>query len=130
MRTWTLLGAIFALLGVAIGAFGTHGLSDILEQNNRVDTFNTASQYHLFHAIALFIVAWLTDKAPHTWLTWAGRFFVIGICLFSGSLYLLAIINIGFLGAIAPIGGTAFILGWSLIAYVAWHYQEDNIKHG
>ncbi len=124
MRIWTLLGALFALLGVAIGAFGTHGLSTILEQNNRVDTFNTASQYHLVHALGLFVVAWLTDKAPQTWLTWAGRFLVIGILLFSGSLYLLAVTDIGLFGAIAPIGGTAFIIAWGLIAYVAWKSEQ------
>lgn len=114
-------GAIFALLGVAIGAFGAHGLAAILEANGRSDTFETAVQYHLIHALAIFIPAILQQQFPKRWMQPAGYLFMAGILLFSGSLYGLAIFNLGIMGAIAPLGGAAFIAGWGCIAWAAWH---------
>lgn len=124
-RGLIIAGAVFALLGVAIGAFGAHGLAAILEANGRVDTFDTAVQYHLIHALALFIPAILSQEFSQQWMQRAGYFFIAGIALFSGSLYVLALFNVGFMGAIAPLGGTAFIAGWGCIAWAAW--QKDKI---
>lgn len=116
-----IIGALLGLLGVAFGAFGSHGLATILEADGRVDTFDTAVQYHLIHAVMLVLVVTLQSKSlSHPALQRAGYFFVVGILLFSGSLYILAIFNIGFMGAIAPIGGTCLILGWASIIWGAY----------
>lgn len=116
-----IIGGIIGLLGVALGAFGSHGLSAILEANGRAATFDTAVQYHLIHAVVLILVALLHTKSIyHLAITRAALFFIAGILIFSGSLYILAIFNIGFMGAIAPIGGTSLILGWGSIAWGAY----------
>ena len=120
-KRFLIIGGIMGLLGVAIGAFGSHGLSSLLETNGRTATFDTAVQYHLIHAVMLVLVAVLHGKAPtHSAMTRAGYFFLAGILLFSGSLYILAILNIGIMGAIAPLGGTSLILGWGSIAWGAY----------
>jgi len=117
-KRFLIIGGIMGLLGVAIGAFGSHGLSSLLETNGRTATFDTAVQYHLIHAVMLVLVAVLHGKIPsHPAMTRAGYFFLAGILLFSGSLYILAILNIGIMGAIAPLGGTSLILGWGSIAW-------------
>lgn len=116
-----IVGGIIGLLGVALGAFGSHGLSSLLEANGRAATFDTAVQYHLIHAVVLILVALLHTKSIyHPAITRAALFFVAGILIFSGSLYILAIFNIGLMGAIAPIGGTSLILGWGSIAWGAY----------
>ena len=118
-KRFLIIGGIVGLLGVAVGAFGSHGLSTLLEANGRTATFDTAVQYHLIHAVMLVIAAVLNNKASHPAMSRAGYFFLAGILLFSGSLYILAIFDLGFMGAIAPIGGTALILGWGSIAWGA-----------
>jgi uncharacterized membrane protein YgdD (TMEM256/DUF423 family) len=123
-KRFLITGGVMGLLGVAIGAFGSHGLSALLEANGRTGTFDTAVQYHLIHAVMLVLVAVLQGKSSsHPAMTWAGYFFLAGILLFSGSLYILAILNIGIMGAIAPLGGTSMILGWGSIAWGAYKSQ-------
>lgn len=120
-RRLLIIGGILGLIGVAIGAFGSHGLSSILEANGRADTFDTGVQYHLIHAVALVLVAVLQGKSlSHPAFTRAGYFFLAGVIFFSGSLYILSIFDIRIMGAIAPIGGTAFIIGWGSIAWGAY----------
>jgi len=106
-------GAIFGALAVGIGAFGAHGLADMLEAHGRTDTFETAVKYHFYHAIALIIVG-LIGHFPYSpkWLKWSAYGFIAGILIFSGSLYVLSLTGITWLGAITPLGGVAFILGW------------------
>ncbi len=111
-RTFGLIAAVLGGLGVALGAFGAHGLAAVLEANGRADTFDTATQYLLIHALALLLVAWVMRGHENRWLRRAGWLFMAGVVLFSGSLYVLAIFNIGFMGAVAPLGGAAFIAGW------------------
>ena len=123
MRQWVIIAGILGLLGVALGAFGAQGLEATLEANERVDTFNTASRYHMYHAIALFGVAWLADRYQTRYIQWAGVLMTAGTLIFSGSLYILAIADLGIMGAVAPIGGTALIIAWGLIAYSAWQNQ-------
>ena len=105
--------------GVAIGAFGAHGLSAVLEANGREATFQTASEYQMYHALALLAVAWLSTRYEHRLVQWAGYLFTAGILIFSGSLYTLAIFDLGFMGAIAPIGGTALVLAWGCLVWLA-----------
>lgn len=105
-------GIIFSLLTVIIGAFGAHGLSDILTENDRLDTFKTGVLYQLFHSIAILISGVLFDKYSVSNIKKAAILFSLGIIVFSGSLYILSITNIGVFGAITPIGGILFIVGW------------------
>ncbi len=120
MQILLLLAAFFGAIGVGIGAFGAHGLSAILEANGRADTFSTGTLYHLIHAIALLGLGVLATQIDSDLLLYAGYAFVAGIFLFSGSLYILSIFDIRIMGAVAPIGGTAFIIGWILLGVVAW----------
>lgn len=114
------LGSLFAGLGVVLGAFGAHGLKQLVGPET-VGTFQTGVQYQMYHAFALLIVGILYDRMPHTMLNWAGGLFVGGIILFSGSLYLLAAlkaankVGLGGVGIITPIGGLLFIAGWVLV---------------
>ncbi len=117
------LAAISGVLAVVLGAFGAHSLAGILAEK-QLDTFKTGSQYHFYHTLALLGVAiLLRNKPEHKYLKWAARFFLIGILLFSGSLYLLACKDIFQLGAmtkiigpVTPIGGLCFIIGWIMLA--------------
>lgn len=101
------ISASLGFLAVALGAFGAHALKDLLAQHDRVTTWETASFYHLTHAIVLCGVAWRSPFLNRAW--WC---FFVGTLIFSGSLYVLCLTNIGVLGAITPIGGVALLLGW------------------
>lgn len=121
MQQLILLAAFFGATGVALGAFGAHGLSDLLEANGRLETFRTGTQYHLIHAVALLAAAWVASQyGDNQYGLWAGYAFVAGILFFSGSLYILSIFDIPIMGAVAPIGGVAFILGWIFLGVAAW----------
>jgi len=104
--------ALFGFLGVALGAFGAHGLHDLLAKNERLATWETAVLYHLVHAVVLLALS-QSEKASRA----AGWSFIAGIIIFSGSLYILALTNIRWLGAITPLGGLAFLAGWILVAF-------------
>lgn len=117
---WIIIASILGFTGVALGAFGAHGLETTLEVNNRVDTFETAARYHMYHALALIGVAWLSTQYTNKWITWAGYLLTIGVVVFSGSLYILAIADLSFMGTIAPIGGTSMIAGWGCMALTAY----------
>jgi len=122
-RQYIIVAALLGFLGVGLGAFGAHGLASILQANGREATFETATHYHLIHALALLVVALLSERYPERWLRWAGVAFIIGVVLFSGSLYVLAIFNLGFMGAIAPLGGVAMLVGWSCLGVAAWQRE-------
>lgn len=116
IRRFILWGTFLGMIAVAIGAFGSHGLRAHFEANPDLrPTFETASQYHLIHAVALIGAAWGAQTWPNRWTRLSGIFFLLGVLLFSGSLYVLSILNIRFMGAVAPIGGTALILGWATL---------------
>lgn len=119
-RLFVMLGAVLMALGVGAGAFGAHGLSAYFAQYpNLQDTYETAVRYHIYHGFALFVAAWMVDKWPGALANWAGYLFLIGILLFSGSLYLLVFTRVRWLGAVTPLGGVAFIAGWFLIFLTA-----------
>lgn len=98
-------------LAVAFGAFGAHIVEGMLSPD-RFDVYRTAVQYHFYHALGLLIVGVVSFHINNKWMKWSGYSLVAGIFIFSGSLYLLTLLDIGWLGAITPIGGVAFILGW------------------
>lgn len=118
-RTFIQIAALLGLTGVALGAFGAHGLAAVLEINGRAATFDTATQYHLIHALALLAAAWLEEQQPSVWTRRAGWLFILGTLLFSGSLYILAIFNLRAMGAVAPFGGLALIAGWACLGWSA-----------
>lgn len=110
------LAAVVGAVAVAIGAFGAHGLESTLEANQRADTFETAVKYHFYHALAMFAVGiWLRFEPTNKQLKYALISFAIGILIFSGSLYILSLTGITWLGAITPFGGVCFIIGWVFI---------------
>jgi uncharacterized membrane protein YgdD (TMEM256/DUF423 family) len=112
-RTFLALGAIFALLGVAAGAFGAHALRSKLP-TERMSNVQTAVQYQMWHALALFVAAWAAAHCGGVGIV-AGVAFAAGIVLFSGSLYALALTGRRTWGAVTPFGGVAFIIGWALV---------------
>lgn len=118
-RVFLGIGAVSAGLAVALGAFAAHGLRARLSPE-ALQTFETGARYHMYHALALLAVAWAVTRWPGIAVIAAGWLFIAGTLLFSGSLYLLAITGVRALGAITPIGGFAFILGWLALAWAAW----------
>ncbi|HMU55106.1 MAG TPA: DUF423 domain-containing protein [Nitrospira sp.] len=115
-----LLGSLAAGLAVAAGAFGSHLLKGMLD-GPMLAAFETAVRYHMYHALALCVVGWGNRPAHAKYCSAAGWCFVSGILLFSGSLYGMALTGARWLGALTPVGGTAFLVGWSLLARHAWH---------
>jgi uncharacterized membrane protein YgdD (TMEM256/DUF423 family) len=118
-RTFLVIGALSAFLGVAAGAFGAHSLRERLSAD-LLATFETGARYQMYHAFALIAVAWAQTRWPGSLLATSGWLFVLGTLLFSGSLYLLSLTGVRWLGAITPLGGVAFLGGWLLLALVAW----------
>ena len=112
------IAGISGALAVGIGAFGAHGLEQLLIQNGRLDTFETAVSYHFYHTLGLLGLGILAMIKPE-WkgLSLAAWGMLLGILIFSGSLYILALTGITWLGAITPLGGVGFILGWLALAY-------------
>jgi uncharacterized membrane protein YgdD (TMEM256/DUF423 family) len=111
--TFIILAAIAGFLGVAIGAFGAHSLARHFQAHPNVEpSFKTGVQYHFYHALALLGVAWASGRWSSGLIPVAGYLFVIGIVVFSGSLYALALTGNRKLGAITPLGGLAFLTGW------------------
>jgi uncharacterized membrane protein YgdD (TMEM256/DUF423 family) len=108
--TPTRIAAVAGLLAVALGAFGAHGLKDLLARNDAAAIWQTAVFYHFIHAVMLFVLAERKTFPAVAW--WS---FLAGIVIFSGSLYLLAVTNIRWLGAITPLGGVSFIVGWACL---------------
>lgn len=114
-KFFILAGAISGLLGVSLGAFGAHALKDFLAASQRADTFETAVKYMFYHGLALILTGILQKEFPVPAITNAGWAFLVGILIFSGSLFLLCATGIKVLGAITPIGGVAMIVGWALL---------------
>jgi uncharacterized membrane protein YgdD (TMEM256/DUF423 family) len=112
------LGALSGLLGVAAGAFGAHALRARLTAEH-LAVFETGARYQMYHALALFAVAWAVTRWPGQLPVWAGWLFVTGTVLFSGSLYALALTGTRWLGAITPLGGVAFLAGWLCLVLAA-----------
>lgn len=117
MKTFIMIGAVAMALGVILGAFGAHGLKNKLTPD-LLAVYQTGVEYHLYHALGLILVGVLINQFPQVaGLHTGGWLLLAGIVIFSGSLYVLAISGIRWLGAITPIGGTAFIAGWLWIAW-------------
>ncbi|WP_366521678.1 DUF423 domain-containing protein [uncultured Marinobacter sp.] len=124
-----MIGAFFALTAVMAGAFGAHGLRNLVSERS-LDVFQTAVTYQMYHAIALVLVALLTGFGlSRRLLGLAAGFFVVGILLFSGSLYTLVLTDLRWVGPVTPMGGVCFMIGWILLL-TAGVGQQTNQKRG
>lgn len=118
-RLWIKIAALSSLISVALGAFAAHGLESVLS-DQRMEVFQTAVKYQMFHSLALLAVISLQDDLLQPrWKIISLRCLLLGIVLFCGSLYLLVMTNISALGMITPIGGTAFMIGWLSLCWAA-----------
>jgi uncharacterized membrane protein YgdD (TMEM256/DUF423 family) len=121
-KSFLLIGAILGALSVVLGAFAAHGLKKIIPAES-VTTFETGVRYQFYHTFALLILGLLLERFPGAFMNWAGYCFIIGIVLFSGSLYLLALlkspesVGINKIGIVTPFGGLFFIAGWILLFF-------------
>jgi uncharacterized membrane protein YgdD (TMEM256/DUF423 family) len=121
MPFFIIAGAVNAAIAVMLGAFGAHALKEKLSEHY-LAIWETAVQYQMFHALGLIAIGILMSSSligPIPQLTWAGWLLLAGIIIFSGSLYILSLTGIGVLGAITPIGGVAFIIGWIMLIIAA-----------
>ena len=131
-RSFFLAGAIFGLLGVALGAFGAHGLQDLTSDEKILNVFKTGVQYQLYHALVLLIISLFYDKLPGWNGKYAGIFFIIGTFLFSGSLYLLTYVMIlhwvvpTLLAIVTPLGGLFFLAGWFMLVLAAFKSRSQR----
>ena len=119
------IAAVFGGLAVAGGAFASHALKDKLS-DRALEIFETGTRYQMYHALALLLVVVLLtqSQAAQTWLNSAGIAFIVGTIIFSGSLYALSLSGIQWLGAITPIGGAAYLIGWGCLAIAAFSFKS------
>lgn len=116
-KFFLVLGGINAALAVILGAFGAHGLKNKISAE-LLEIFQTGVQYHFYHALGLLVVGFLAFHYPgSSYLRWSGWLMLSGIIIFSGSLYILSIGGVRWMGAITPVGGVAFILSWILLVW-------------
>ncbi len=125
MKSFSLAAGILGLTGVALGAFGSHGLREVLAERGSVETWQTAVLYHLIHAGTLLAISMAGDC--RRWLVLAGRFWIAGTALFSGSLYALALGGpAAILGLVTPLGGLAFLGGWACILVHSFQRSPES----
>jgi len=116
VKVWLISASIFGFLSVGLGVFGAHSLKHVLDDYGR-SIYEKAVLYQMFHTLALFAVGLMQHFFKEGWFAPAGFGFMAGILLFSGSLYLLAVTGVRWLGAITPIGGLAFLFGWAWLLF-------------
>jgi uncharacterized membrane protein YgdD (TMEM256/DUF423 family) len=121
MKALLVAGAVNGALAVALGAFGAHGLRERVSAQ-MLTTWETAAQYHIFHALALLLVGVLARQTGAAALLVPGWILLAGVVIFSGSLYLLVLSDQRWLGAVTPLGGTALIIGWLWLAWGLWRH--------
>jgi uncharacterized membrane protein YgdD (TMEM256/DUF423 family) len=112
-----LSGAILGALGVALGAFGAHALKNLLVQNGRVETYELAVRYHFYHALAILFTGMMMEKLSVPAMHWSSLMLLLGVIIFSGSLYTYSLANIKGFAMVTPIGGLFLLVGWVLLAY-------------
>ena len=120
-KTILLTGSAFLVLAVVVGAFGAHALKARLS-NDMMEVYKTGVEYHFYHALGLLLIGVLSLHFPSALIHWSALFLSIGVILFSGSLYLMAVTGVKWLGAITPLGGLCFIVGWILLFITVWRW--------
>jgi uncharacterized membrane protein YgdD (TMEM256/DUF423 family) len=123
LRFFGIIGSLSLFLSVALGAFGAHALRDQLSDRMK-EVFETAVRYQMIHSITILIAGILVNRGPV--FQYAGWLYIVGIVLFSGSLYLLAVTNIRTLGMITPLGGLAFLAGHLMLLLAFWRLQSST----
>ncbi len=118
-KTILMTASVFLALAVALGAFGAHGLKSQLS-TDMLQTYKTGVEYHFYHALGLLLIGILAVSFPSELFKWSAILISVGIVLFSGSLYVLAVSGIKWLGAVTPVGGLSFIAGWILLFLAVW----------
>lgn len=124
-RQFFMWGAFFGFSGVALGAFGSHGLKKIISPE-MLAVFETAVRYQMYHAFTLCVTAILVERSERRFAKISGFAFIIGIILFCGSLYLMALSGVRALGFITPFGGVSFLLGWLFLFLSALKIKKEN----
>ena len=125
MKLYVMLGALLALVGVMLGAFGAHGLKKMLD-TGALATFEVGVRYQMYHALAILLVSGLTAQASLVWRERAALFFIIGSVLFSGSIYLLVLTGQKWLGPVTPLGGLCLMLGWVALVIGVMKGADSN----
>jgi uncharacterized membrane protein YgdD (TMEM256/DUF423 family) len=115
-----LTAAILGFLAVALGAFGAHALKDTLTANGRVETYELAVKYQFYHTIALLAIGLLMEKIPGSPLLISSALITVGVILFSGSLYALALTSLRFVVFLTPLGGVLMLAGWAMLIYAVF----------
>lgn len=118
-----LFSAISGVLSVGLGAFGAHALKGRLESFGNLATFQTAVQYQFYHTLALLFIGLFMSRFPSQSLNTSAYCMMAGMVIFSGSLYILSIFNIKWLGAVTPLGGLGLIVGWAFLAVAIWRTE-------
>lgn len=116
-RQTLLIASFSGVLAVSFGAFGAHALKPLLVENGRLDTYELAVRYHFYHTLALLAIGLLMDRYNPKTLSWSALLMLIGIFLFSGSLFVLALVNTTSVALVTPLGGLFLIGGWGLLFY-------------
>ncbi len=131
-RRILLSGAVCGATAVLLGAFGAHWLEGAVvrwdlpleEQAKRLDVWEVAVRYQMYHALALLMLGLLTSPQNRNAANWSARLFLVGILIFSGCLYVLVLSGVKVLGAIVPVGGVSLVVGWIMLAVAAWQRRE------
>jgi len=121
-----LLAALSGFMSVALGAFAAHGLKNVTT-TEMIAIFNLGVEYQFYHTFALIAVAFAGHWLKSRLLDWAGYLFIVGTMLFSGSLYLYALLGTKWTGPITPLGGVCLLLGWLLIAVAVWRNRVKEL---
>lgn len=127
-RHFVAIGAFLMFFAVGLGAFGAHGLKHYLSADSLV-IWQTAVQYHMVHALACIVLGVLMPRFPHKFarVRLVACLMLCGVVLFSGSLYLLALTGLSWMGAITPLGGLAWLLGWGLLGWTMWREEMARV---
>ena len=124
-QRFLLIAATAGFIAVALGAFGAHGLKNILSAD-MLAVWQTAVDYQFIHALALLACAWISETHDSVSVRVSAYSFTVGIVVFSGSLYVLSASGIAWLGAITPFGGAAFLVGWAALAHAAYRWERSS----
>jgi uncharacterized membrane protein YgdD (TMEM256/DUF423 family) len=124
-RRFTVIGAVIGGTAVAVGAFGAHALETRIDAA-ALAVYETAARYQMYHGLALLVVGIMLRTATGPALRWAGWFFTVGVVIFSGTLYGVAVLGIRWLGAVTPLGGVSLLLGWGALAWAALTDRQDS----
>ncbi|MCX8490102.1 MAG: DUF423 domain-containing protein [Cyclobacteriaceae bacterium] len=116
-RQTLIFGSLLGGLAVALGAFGSHTFKSLLLENNRVDTYELATQYHFFHALTMLVIGVIMTQMKRKSINVSATFIFIGTILFSGSLYVMALLNTTKVAFVTPIGGLFLLTGWAVLVY-------------